>query len=417
MTTTATPDAAANRAITAHRAAVNADADATMCPIMPTYGPVSVMFTRGSGSELWDGNGKRYIDWLAGIAVCSLGHSHPAVAEAISTQAKKLLHVSNLFATEHQGPVANLISRMVGRPGQVFFANSGAEANEAALKLARKWGGHGRYGVVCAFQSFHGRTLNTLAATGQPAKWEAFQPLPEGFKHAVWADVEDLERQIDETTAAIMLEPVQGEGGVNPASVEYFSAVRRICDERGLLFIVDEVQAGLGRTGKWFGFQHFFPEGEGPDVITLAKALGNGMPIGACWATPTAAASFKRGDHATTFGGQPMATAAARATLETMIEIDAPTMAAAKAAKIVEAVMSIDGVVATRGLGLLMAVELAEGIESAAVAVECLKQGLILNAVTPTALRLTPPIVIPEELIIEGAAILAAAIATVRGDG
>ncbi len=403
-----------NPAVLAHRGAVGAAADLTMCPVMPTYGPVSVMMVKGAGSELWDSTGKRYIDWLAGIAVCSLGHSHPVVADAIAAQAKKLLHVSNLFATEHQGPVSNLISQMVGRPGQVFFANSGAEANEAALKLARKWGGRGRHKVVCAFQSFHGRTLNTLAATGQPSKWEAFQPLPDGFKHAVWADIEDLERQLDDTVAAIMLEPVQGEGGVNPASVEYFAAVRRMCDERGLLFIVDEVQAGLGRTGKWFGFQHFFPEGEGPDVITLAKALGNGVPIGVCWATPTAAASFKRGDHATTFGGQPIATSAARATLETMIAIDAPAMAADKAEKLVAAVTAIDGVVSTRGLGLLMAVELAEGIDAAAVAAECLNQGLVLNAVTGTALRLTPPITIPDELIEEGAQILARVIETVK---
>jgi predicted acetylornithine/succinylornithine family transaminase len=401
-------------AASVHTAAVHADLTDELCPIMPTYGPPSIMFVRGAGSELWDADGKRYIDWLAGIAVCSLGHAHPGVAAAISAQASKLLHVSNLFATENQAPVALMLSQMIGRPGQVFFANSGAEANEAALKLARKWGGRGRHRVVCAFQSFHGRTLNTLAATGQPAKWEAFMPLPDGFKHAVWADVEDLERQIDDTVAAVFLEPIQGEGGVNPATVDYFSAVRRLCDERGLLFMVDEVQAGLARTGKWFGFQHFFEDNGGPDVVTMAKALGNGMPIGACWATPEAAASFEPGDHATTFGGQPLATSAARKTLELMLEMDAPALAARKAETLVEAVMRLDGVVGTRGLGLLMAVELEPGVDAKAVAATCLQNGLVLNAVTPTALRLTPPITIPDELIAEGTEILAASIAEVR---
>ncbi len=397
-----------------HRAATKAPAELDSCPMMPTYGAPSVMFVRGEGSELWDADGKRYIDWLAGIAVCSLGHSHPRVAQAITDQATKLLHVSNLFATEHQPVVSGLIGEMVGRSGQVFFANSGAEANEAAIKLARKWGGRGRHTVVSAYESFHGRTLSTLAATGQPAKWEAFQPLPEGFRHAVWADAADLERQLDDTTAAILLEPVQGEGGVHPATVEYFAAVRRLCDERGLLFIVDEVQAGLARTGKWFGFQHFFPEGEGPDVITLAKALGNGVPIGACWATREAAASFSPGDHASTFGGQLIATAAARATLETMLEIRAPSMATAKAATLTNSLLAIDGLNTTRGLGLLMAVELDEGIDAPAVAARCLQRGLVLNAVTATALRLTPPLNIPDDLIAEGIEILAHAIGEER---
>lgn len=401
-------------ALAAHRSGVHADPEEVLCPIMPSYGPPSIMFVRGEGSELWDIDGNRYIDWLAGIAVCSLGHSHPDVAAAIAQQASKLLHVSNVFATEHQGPISIMLSEMIGRRGQVFFSNSGAEANEAALKLARKWGGRGRHRVVCAFQSFHGRTLNTLAATGQPTKWESFMPLPDGFKHAVWADVHDLERQIDDTVAAVLLEPVQGEGGVNPATVEYFGAVRKLCDDRGLLFIVDEVQAGLARTGKWFGFQHFFDEGVGPDVVTMAKALGNGMPIGACWATPEAAASFEPGDHASTFGGQPMATSAARKTLELMMSMNAPLVATQKADLFVDAMTSLDGVHSTRGLGLLMAVELEAGIDAKAVAATCLRNGLVLNAVTPTALRLTPPITIPDDLIAEGTEILASCIAEVR---
>ena len=276
------------------------------CPLMPTYGPPGVQFVRGEGPYLWDGHGKRYLDLLSGLAVTSLGHAHPAVAAAISAQASRLLHVSNLYATEHNGAVAQAIDRLVGdgspAGGQVFFCNSGAEANEAAIKLARRHGGPGRHVVVCAFQSFHGRTLATLAATGQPQKWDAFQPLPEGFRHVVWDDLDELEKNLDETVAAVLLEPVQGEGGVNPATVEYFQGVERLCRERGILFMVDEVQTGLGRTGRWFGFQHFDVS---PDVITLAKALGNGMPIGACWAEAEVAASFQPGDHATTYGGQP----------------------------------------------------------------------------------------------------------------
>lgn len=389
------------------------------CPIMPTYGPPSVQFVRGEGAYLYDHTGKRYVDWLAGIAVTSLGHSHPAVAEAIAEQATRLLHVSNLFATEHQVPIAMMLDSMIGdgtpAGGQVFFANSGAEANEAALKLARRYGGHGRHVVVTALQSFHGRTLATLAATGQPPKWEAFQPLPEGFKHVPWADLDELERVLDETVAAIFLEPVQGEGGVNPATIEYFKGVRELCNERDILFMVDEVQAGLGRTGKWYGFQHFLEGDDRPDVVTMAKALGNGMPIGACWAKANVAAAFTGGDHATTFGGQPMATSAARATLETMLAIDAPNMAAEKAAELSTALLAIDGVESTRGLGLLMAAELV-GVDARVVAARCLQEGLVLNGVTDTALRMTPAITIDTAAINEGAEILAKVIADVRSE-
>src|SRR5690606_626876 len=230
-------------------------------------------------------------------------------------QARTLLHVSNLFATEPGADVALTLDRLLGGGGQVFFANSGAEANEAAIKLARKWGGHGRYQVISAYGSFHGRTLATLHATGQPAKWEGFQPLPEGFRHVAWHDLDALEAAIDDTVAAVLLEPVQGEGGVNPASVEYLRGVRRLCDERGILMMVDEVQTGLGRTGRWFGHQVADVR---PDVVTMAKALGNGVPIGACWADAGIAAAFEPGDHATTYGGQPLATAAARAVLAVM---------------------------------------------------------------------------------------------------
>jgi len=381
------------------------------CPLMPTYGPPSVMFVRGSGSELFDRDGKRYLDFLAGLAVVSLGHSHPAVAAAISEQANTLQHVSNLFATEPQIEVAQTLDRLNGGGGQVFFCNSGAEANEAAIKLARRYGGHGRHVVISAFRSFHGRTLATLHATGQPEKHEVFQPLPEGFRHVEFGNAAELERMIDPSVCAVLLEAVQGEGGVNPLPDGYLEAVRRICDERDILLMVDEVQTGLARTGEWFGYQHWPVR---PDVVTMAKALGNGMPIGAVWAPTEIAASFKPGDHATTFGGQPLATAAARAVLRTMEAMDAPATVQRVGGELTAKLEEIDGVGSVRGLGLLLAAELDEGIDARAVATTCLSSGLVLNAVTPTALRLAPPFVLTSEEIDEGLAIMAAAIADVR---
>ncbi len=282
--------------------------------LMATYPAPRVTFVRGRGTELWDTEGRRYLDFLSGLAVTSLGHAHPEVADAIAEQARTLLHVSNLFGTVVGPEVAATLDALLGGGGQVFFCNSGAEANEGAIKLARKFGGRGRHVVVSAYGSFHGRTLATLHATGQPAKHEPFQPLPEGFRHVAWDDLDALAAAVDDSVAAVLLEAVQGEGGVNPATAEYFGGVRRLCDERGVLFMVDEVQTGLGRTGAWFAHQHF---GVRPDVVTMAKALGNGVPIGAVWARRQVAV-FEPGDHATTFGGQPLAAAAARAVLAVM---------------------------------------------------------------------------------------------------
>ncbi len=399
MITGASADSTLDTPEARHRAAVHASPDLERCPLMPTYGPPPVQFVRGEGPYLWDSNDVNYLDFLSGLAVTSLGHSHPAVAAAVAEQAKRLMHVSNLFATEHNGDVATTLDRLVGNGepagGQVFFCNSGAEANEAAIKLARRYGGHGRHVVVCAYQSFHGRTLSTLAATGQPNKWEAFQPLPEGFRHVVWNDLDELADTLDDTVAAILLEPVQGEGGVNPATVDYFRGVEDLCRERDILFMVDEVQTGLGRTGQWFGFQHF---GIDPDVVTMAKALGNGMPIGACWAKASVASAFTPGDHATTFGGQPLATAAARAVLATMQAIGAPDRATEMGEALTTALSRLPYVKEVRGLGLLIAAEL-DGIDAREVAAESLREGLVINAVTPTALRLAPPLIIEESHI------------------
>jgi len=400
-----------------HRDAMGAPGELDACPLMPTYPPPQVRFVRGAGTELWDGDGRRYLDFLSGLAVVSLGHANPVVADAIAEQARTLCHVSNLFGTEPGWEVATELDALLragdagATPYQVFFCNSGAESNEAAIKLARKFGGRGRHTVVCAFASFHGRTLATLHATGQPQKWEAFQPLPEGFRHVPWNDLAELEQALDATVAAVLLEPVQGEGGVNPAGAEYLQGVERLCRERGILFMLDEVQTGLGRTGEWFGFQHF---GVRPDVVTMAKALGNGMPIGACAATRDVAAAFEPGDHATTYGGQPLATSAARAVLAEMRRLDIPAVARRAGERLRGALLDLDAVTEVRGLGLLLAAELdvdAIGRDSKAVAADLLARGLVVNAVTPTALRFAPPLTVTDAEVDEAVALLADALA------
>jgi predicted acetylornithine/succinylornithine family transaminase len=381
--------------------------------LMNTYPEPPVTFVRGEGSRLWDDAGKQYLDFLGGLAVTALGHAHPAVADAVAEQARTLLHVSNLYGTEIGPQVATTLDRLIGGGGRVFFCNSGAEANECAIKLARKWGGpavrgpngiHGKYAVVSAYGSFHGRTLATLHATGQPQKHEPFQPLPEGFRHVAWEDVDALANAVDpDVVAAVLLEPVQGEGGVYPATAAYFQAVRKLCDERGVLFMVDEVQTGLGRTGKWFGFQHF---GVQPDVVTMAKALGNGVPIGACWARDDVAAAFQPGDHATTFGGQPLATAAARATLAVMEAEDVPARAEAAGQRLRKALEALPEVAQVRGLGLLLAAVVASGT-ARAVATSALERGLVINPVSDDAIRFAPSLLVTDEEIDEAVGILA----------
>jgi predicted acetylornithine/succinylornithine family transaminase len=371
--------------------------------LMGVFGTPPVTFVRGQGTELWDDEGKRYLDFLGGLAVTSLGHAHPAVAAAIAEQARTLLHVSNLFGTTVGPEVAATIDRLLGGGGQLFFTNSGAEANECALKLARKFGGRGRHVVVSAYNSFHGRTLATLTATGQPAKHEPFQPLPEGFRHVTWNDLDDLEKAIDPTVAAVLLEPLQGEGGVNPATAEYFQGVRRLCDERGMLLMVDEVQTGLGRTGEWFGFEHF---GVKPDVVTLAKAMGNGMPIGACWARKEVAEAFEPGDHGSTYSGQPLATSAVRAVLQVMEAEDAPGRARKAGEKLRRALEDTPGIASVRGLGLLLGAELADGRDAKAVNLDLLHAGLVAHAVTPTAIRFAPQLLVSDAEIDEAVAIV-----------
>jgi acetylornithine/N-succinyldiaminopimelate aminotransferase len=378
--------------------------------VMQTYARLPVAFVRGEGTRLWDSEGREYLDFLGGLAVVSLGHAHPEVADAVAEQARTLLHVSNLYYNDVQPKLAAELDGLLGGGGRLFFCNSGAEANECAIKLVRRYGQkHGiphTYHVVSALNSFHGRTLTTLAATGQPVKQAAFQPMAPGFWQVPYGDIGALEEQAERfegKLAAILLEVVQGEGGVWPAPPGYLEAVRALCDRAGALLILDEVQTGLGRTGKWFAFEHF---GVRPDVVTMAKALGNGVPIGACWATAQAATGFDPGDHATTFGGQPLAARAALTTLQVMQRENVPERAARLGARLAEGLAALPGVDSVRGLGLLLAAELTPGADSKAVATACLEGGLVVNAVTPTALRFEPPLLVTDGEIDEALAIL-----------
>jgi len=383
--------------------------------IMSTYSRAPVTFVRGEGTVLVDSEGKRYLDFLSGIAVTSLGHAHPGVASALERQAKRLVHVSNLFNNELAEPLAAAIDRLVGdgeaAGGKVFFTNSGAEANECAIKLARRHFSRSRshtdavrHVVVSAIGSFHGRTLATLHATGQIEKHAGFEPLPEGFSHVPFADLAALEEATRPPhVAAVLLETIQGEGGVVPAPLGYLKDVSNLCRERGILFMIDEIQTGLGRTGRWFGFHHARIE---PDVVTIAKALGNGFPIGACWARSEVADAFRPGDHGTTFGGQPLACAAALATLEAMADLDVPTRAAARGARLSAGLSRLSAVTEVRGEGLLLGAVLQQGIDARFIVKLALEQGLVVNAPLPGVIRLAPPLTVSDGEIDEALVIL-----------
>jgi acetylornithine/N-succinyldiaminopimelate aminotransferase len=375
-------------------------------PFMPVFAPPARTFVRGSGTELWDDDGNRYLDFLCGLAVTSLGHSNPAVAAAISAQASTLLHVSNFFANPPAIAAATSVNELLadatGYPGRTFFTNSGAEAVECAIKLARKFGGRGRHTVVSALGSFHGRTLAALAATGQPAKHEPFQPMPEGFRHVAFGDVDALRAAVDGTVAAVLIEPIQGEGGVRPTPPGYLAAIRKLCDEAGALMMVDEIQTGMGRTGRWFGFEH---DDVKPDVVTLAKALGNGMPVGACWAREDVATVFEPGDHGSTYSATALAAAAVNAVIAEMRRLDAPALAELQGDRLAIALRKIPGVTEVRGRGLLLAAEIP-GHDAAAVYRSLLDHGLVANAVGPTSLRFAPPLTVSDAEIDEAVAIV-----------
>jgi predicted acetylornithine/succinylornithine family transaminase len=385
-----------------------------LCPFMPVFGAPALSIERGSGTEVWDTDGKRYLDFLSGIAVVSLGHANPVIAEAIGRQANTLLHVSNFFtnpqATAAAVKVNELLLDATGYAGQIFFTNSGAEANECAIKLARKFGGRGRHTVVSALGSFHGRTLATLAATGQPAKHEPFAPMPEGFRHVAWGDLDALGASVDGSVAAVLIEPLQGEGGVITAPEGYLRGVREICDAVGALMMVDEIQTGFGRTGTWFGFEQ---HGVRPDVVTLAKAMGNGMPIGACWARHDVSAVFQPGDHGSTYSGTALATAAVSAVVDEMRRIDAPGLARKQGERLATMLAELPQVESVRGAGLLLGAQLVEGVDAPAVYRALLAAGLICNAVNATTLRFAPPLTVSDDELDEAVAILGRTLADV----
>lgn len=368
--------------------------------VMNTYGRLPIVIDRGEGCYVWDLDGKRYLDLVAGIAVNSLGHAHPAVVRAIQEQSEKLLHCSNLYWIENQVKLAKLLVEKSGL-GKAFFCNSGAEANEAAIKLARKWGKGEKYHIITLKNSFHGRTLGSLAATAQEKYQKPFMPLPEGFSAVPLGDLDALEQAICPETCAVMLEPIQGESGIHVPTQEYMQGVQAICRKHGILLILDEVQTGLGRTGKSFCFQNFGLE---PDIVSLAKAIANGVPMGAIVAKTEVADCFQPGDHASTFGGTPIATAAGFAACSILLDDD--FLAGVREtgeyfrAQLRELGEKHPGMIKeVRGMGLMIGCELAGS--SKAAAAELLKQGVLINSIGEHVLRLVPPLVISKAEIDE----------------
>jgi acetylornithine aminotransferase/acetylornithine/N-succinyldiaminopimelate aminotransferase len=362
-----------------------------------TYSRFPAAMVRGEGCRLWDADGREYLDFLSGIAVCALGHCHPAVTEAVCRQAGTLLHVSNLFYTLPQIELAELLIANTFAD-KIFMANSGAEANEAALKLARIHSGPGRYEVISLAGSFHGRTLATVAATGQPRFHQGFEPLPQGFVHAEFGDPAAIEGLISERTCAILCEPLQGESGVRPLEPEYLRAIRALCDRQNLLLIFDEVQTGMGRTGTLFAYEQL---GVTPDIMTVAKALGNGLPIGAMLTTDKIAASLTVGTHASTFGGNPVAAAAAVAVLRLMLADGFLAGVRERGAYFAEQLAGVarqfpELATGVRGRGMLLGLVLTEkGISlGARIVEEMFAQGTLINFAGNRVLRFVPPLVV-----------------------
>jgi acetylornithine aminotransferase/acetylornithine/N-succinyldiaminopimelate aminotransferase len=376
--------------------------------VMNTYRRFPLALVRGAGARVWDAEGREYLDMAAGIAVCSLGHAHPAVAAAIARQAETLVHVSNLYYTEPQARFAQLLVEN-SFADKVFFCNSGAEANEAAIKLARKYGHErlgGRYELITMRDSFHGRTLATITATGQEKFQVGFAPLPEGFKYVPFDDLPALEAAVSDKTCGVLLEPIQGEGGVRIPDVEYLRGVREICDRRGILMILDEVQVGMGRTGTLFAYED---SGISPDVMTLAKALGNGFPVGAMLATDKAAAAFQPGNHASTFGGTPLAMAACLAVFEAIRTEGLLARCRQAGAYFLRRLQSLTAscphIVEVRGKGLMIGVEL--DMDGAEIVAQCREKGLlIITSGAGNVLRFVPPLIITEKDVDQAVLIL-----------
>ncbi|MBM7623432.1 aspartate aminotransferase family protein [Sporohalobacter salinus] len=370
-------------------------------------GRVPIVVDKGEGIKIYDKEGNEYLDFLAGIAVNALGHSHPKVNEAIKEQVDKVIHCSNIYYIEPQAKLNKLlVENSVG--DKVFYGNSGAEANEGAIKLARKYfkvQNKDRYEVITTTKSFHGRTLATIAATGQEKYQKSFIPLPEGFKAVPYNDLEALKEAVSDQTAAIMVEPIQGEGGINVATQKYLQGVRQLCDKEGILLILDEIQTGLGRTGKLFGYEHYGIE---PDIFSLAKALGNGVPVSAFLAKEEVANAFKPGDHGSTFGGNPLACAAAYSTLSTILDENLVEHAARIGnyfqTRLQDLVEKYDIVDSVRGKGLIIGLEV--NIDANEIVNTAFEKGLLINAVSDTTLRFVPPLIVQENDIDQAVGIL-----------
>ncbi|MDO8847514.1 MAG: aspartate aminotransferase family protein [Coriobacteriia bacterium] len=374
---------------------------------LPTYTRKPVLFVRGEGMRLFDDDGREYLDFVSGIGSVNLGHAHPAVADAVAAQMRTLVQVSNLYHVEHRAPLAERLSALAGGGWKAFLCNSGTEAIEGVIKLARRWGkarrGEECFEIVSAERSFHGRTMAALSATGQPSKQEAFAPLLPGFTHVPLNDLGALEGAVTDRTCAVLLEPVQGEGGVHPCDEAYLKAVRQLCDERGVLLAFDEVQCGCYRTGPAFAWQGY---GVRPDVMALAKSLANGLPAGAVLASGSAAEAFSPGDHGSTFGGGPVIAAAALATLGALegenLGGNAIATGAVLRSMLQELTETTGAIVEVRGLGLMLAAELAEP-RAQDVTAACLERGIVLNAIGDRTLRFLPPLVCsPDETAILG---------------
>ena len=369
--------------------------------IAKTYKRFPIVITKGKGCHLWDATGKQYTDFVSGIAVCNLGHAHPRISKALAKQADTLLHVSNLYYTEPQVQLASWLTQN-SFADRVFFCNSGAEANEAAIKLARKYfkdkGERERYRIVSMEQSFHGRTMATLSATGQDKIKKGFEPILEGFDHVPFNDMDALHNKIGPQTCAVLIEPIQGEGGVRCPDDEYLKAVRRVCDETGMLLIFDEIQTGMGRTGKLFAYEHFGIE---PDIMTLAKALGNGLPIGAMLAKEAVADAFGPGAHASTFGGTPIITAASLEVVKVLSEENIIAHCSNIGAYFEERLLWLknrhESIVDVRGKGLLVGMKLE--IEGAPIVDACLEKGFLINCIQENILRFIPPLTIEKNHI------------------
>ena len=381
--------------------------------MMPNYGRPPIALDHGQGVRVWDVDGREYLDFVAGIAVSSLGHAHPAIVAAVTAQVARLAHTSNLAMHEPGIALAERLVDLLGVPARVFFANSGAEANEGALKLARRYGQENgaRAEIVATIGSFHGRTLGALSVTGNAAKREPFEPLPGPVSFVDYGDVDALRSAVSARTAAVIVEPTLGEGGVVVPPAGYLTAAREVCDRTGALLIVDEVQSGIGRTGHWFAS---LAEGIRPDVITLAKGLGGGLPIGACIGVGAAGELFAPGDHGSTFGGNPIACAAALAVLTTIADDGLLEHVKRVGEHLGAGLADIDGPVVShaRGCGLWRALVLT-GPHAGAVEAAARRRGLLVNAVKPDVVRLVPPLVVTEAEVDEALPLLRAAIAQV----